>query len=749
MKFARSGGGRNRSRLIGLTPWLALLVSASYCALATAEGSARARLVVVLYPQNNDGSPGNALVDQSIRSTFASGSAERIEVYDEYLDVSHPRDTGDQEFQVEHLRRKYARRKVDLVIAGLAPALDFALTHREQIFPGVPIVFCTVDRSELDARKLPADVVGVPVKMDLSVSLDLALKLHPNTQRIFVVAGKSEMDLFWAAEARKLFRPYETKLEFHYLVGLPMESLLSEVARLPERSIIYYLHVFQDGSGKATVPAFVLEQLASVASAPIYSHVDSYVGRGVVGGRVISFESEGKNSANLALRILAGENPESIGVQKASENTYLFDARQLRRWGISQEELPAGSVVLNKEPGLWELYKWQIIGVVSLCIAQFLLLVGLLVQRASRTRAEMVLRESESRFQLMADTAPFMVWMSGRDKRCTYCNKHWLDFTGQSLEHELGDGWSEGVHAGDLQDCLNTYVRAFDARQSFRMQYRLRRFDGTYRWILDTGMPRFKSDGAFEGYIGSCIDVTDEKQAKDALLGNQRELQALTRKLLQAQEMERRRIARELHDDLNQSLALLSVEMDLLAQKPPESANQLRGRMNELSSQIKQLSSSVHGLSHRLHPSNLEQLGLVSAIRGLCKGLTQAHGLPIEFTHQEIPATIADDVALCIYRIVQEALGNVVKHSGARHADVALIGRPDEIALRIVDDGTGFDPGLADDQEGLGLVSMRERLRLVAGEIAIDSRPSGGTRIDVRIPLPAAGSLKAESATIG
>jgi PAS domain S-box-containing protein len=870
MSIGRRRRKRTRPWLVRPMPLLALLTCLFLCPCATADAATKTRLVVVLYPQNNDGSPGNALVDQSIRATFANGSTERIEVYDEYLDVSHPRDADDQQFQLEHLRRKYARRKVDLVIAGLSLSLDFALTHREQIFPGVPIVFCTVDEQEVKARKLPADVIGIPVKMDLAASLDLAIKFHPDTQRVFVIAGKGKMDAFWEAEARRVFRPYETSLQFNYLVGLPMEDLLTQVARLPERSIVYYLHVFQDGSGKVLVPAFVLEELASVANAPIYSHVDSYVGRGIVGGRVFSFAKEGQNSAKLALRILAGEKAETIGVQKPSANIYMFDWRQLQRWGISEDGLPAGSVVLHKEPAFWDLYKWQIIGVLALCVIQFLLLIGLLVQRASRTRAEtrfrqvveaapngilmvgpdgkivlsntqteklfgyrreellgrsieilvperfrnqhprqrdrffaaptsrpmgsgpdlfgqrkdgtefpveiglipvrtktglcalasviditerkrgdMLLRESEGRFRLMADTAPVMVWMSGPDKGCTYCNKHWLDFTGRSLEHEMGDGWSEGIHTDDVQDCLNAYVRAFDARQTFRAQYRLKRFDGAHRWILDTGAPRFNSDGTFEGYIGSCIDITDEKQAKDKLLENQRELQALTRKLLQAQEAERSRIARELHDDLNQSLALLSVEMDLLAQKPPESADQLRGRMNELSAQIKQLSSSVHGLSHQLHPSNLEQLGLVSAIRGLCKGLTQAHGLPIEVTHQEMPAAIADDVALCIYRIVQEALGNVVKHSGARHADVALIGSPNEIALRIVDDGTGFDPGLANGQEGLGLVSMRERLRLVAGEIAIDSRPSGGTRIDVRVPLPATGGLKTEPARIG
>jgi PAS domain S-box-containing protein len=131
--------------------------------------------------------------------------------------------------------------------------------------------------------------------------------------------------------------------------------------------------------------------------------------------------------------------------------------------------------------------------------------------------ATIALRESEERFRLMADTAPVMIWMSGPDKLCTYFNKHWLDFTGRPLQRELGEGWSEGVHHDDLERCLNTYVRAFDARETFRMEYRLRRFDGEYRWVLDAGVPRYRLDGVFEGYIGSCIDVTDRKEMIETL----------------------------------------------------------------------------------------------------------------------------------------------------------------------------------------------------------------------------------------
>jgi PAS domain S-box-containing protein len=133
----------------------------------------------------------------------------------------------------------------------------------------------------------------------------------------------------------------------------------------------------------------------------------------------------------------------------------------------------------------------------------------------ARKEADIALRESEDRFRLLADSAPVMIWMSDPDKLCTYFNKPWLDFTGRPLQRELGAGWSEGVHSDDLEHCLETYARAFDARQPFRMEYRLRRFDGEYRWVLDTGVPRFEADGTFDGYIGSAIDITDEKRAEE------------------------------------------------------------------------------------------------------------------------------------------------------------------------------------------------------------------------------------------
>ncbi len=170
-------------------------------------------------------------------------------------------------------------------------------------------------------------------------------------------------------------------------------------------------------------------------------------------------------------------------------------------------------------------------------------------------QAAHVVRESEERFRLVANTAPVMIWMAGTDRLCTYVNQPWLEFTGRPLEAQLGDGWAQGVHQEDLKGCLKVYSEAFDERQSFEMEYRVRRKDGEYRWILDIGVPRFNSGGNFAGYIGSCLDITDRKLAEEALA-------SVGRRLIEAHEEERTWIARELHDDIVQRVALVAVELE-------------------------------------------------------------------------------------------------------------------------------------------------------------------------------------------
>jgi PAS domain S-box-containing protein len=347
-----------------------------------------------------------------------------------------------------------------------------------------------------------------------------------------------------------------------------------------------------------------------------------------------------------------------------------------------------------------------------------------------RKRAEQALRESEQRFRLVSNAAPVMIWLAGPDKLCTYLNQQWLDFTGRPLEVELGNGWEEDIHPDDLRACLDTYRKAFDKREVFEIRYRLRRRDGEYRWIQDKGVPRFEADGSFAGYIGSCNDVTDRELAAEAIA-------SVGRRLIRAHEEERTWIARELHDDINQRVALLAIELEQWKQRVPESAGDFGAHIEHARHRLFDISKDVQALSHRLHSSKLEYLGIVTAAKSFCRELSDRHKVGVAFTHSDVPATLPHEVSLVLFRVLQEALQNAVKHSHAQDFSVELRGTPGEVCLTVSDAGTGFDQLEAMGTRGLGLISMRERLQLVNGTFVVESSPGHGTTIRACVPIKA------------
>jgi PAS domain S-box-containing protein len=446
----------------------------------------------------------------------------------------------------------------------------------------------------------------------------------------------------------------------------------------------------------------------------------------------MSFEMEGKNAAALGLRILSGEQPETISVSDISPNVNMIDWRQLRRWGLPEASLPPGSDVRYREPGLWDLYRWHIVGAASLFALQSGLLVALLTQRANRRRADL-------RFWQVVATAPYGVIMVGDDGRIAMANAQTEklfgyrpeELIGQSVEMLVPERFRDHHSAHRAGFSASPVVRPMGAGQELFA----RRKDGTefpVEIALSPAQPSAK-----RLVLATIVDISQRRQAEESLRLSQIELRRLTGRLLQAQENESRRIARELHDDLGQGLALLTVELDLLRQKPVDVASQLAARIQALLEHVRQLSSSVHDMSHQLHPSKLEQLGLVAALRSLCKEMAASHGLEIAFTatDRQLPAEVPPEKAVCLYRISQEALRNAVKHGGAHHANVFLSATPEVISLRIADDGVGFDPRLIQGKGGLGLVSMRERVLHLGGQIVIDSQSAKGTRLEVHLAL--------------
>ncbi len=596
-------------------------------------------------------------------------------------------------------------------------------------------------------------------------------------------------------------------------------------------------------------------------------------------------------------------------------------------------------------------------------------------------------RGMDERFQLLADSLPLLVWISGVDKRRLYVNKPWLDFTGRPLGREIGDGWADGVHAADLPQCLDTYGRAFDRREPFMMEYRLRRHDGEYRWLVDNAAPLFDPGNTFAGYIGACfdvtefrradterrvanerlrlamesgksmgwdwdlktnrdtwfgdlstifglpsnlhvgsveesqrsvhpedqhlvraaiqdalesrapyaaefrvvwpdgtvrwvaakgqfhyapggdaermlgmaVDITDRKHAEELLVRKESELKDAQRlagvgswqwdaatdrvvwseelyriagrhpslpavsytehsrlytheswdrlravvetalhsgtpyeldlemvradgthrwvrargdahressgqiarlhgtvqditerklaeealssvpgRLIEAQESERARIARDLHDDIGQRLALLALTLEEARGLLPDGSRGDASRcLDALRSQTTDIIAEVQALSHQLHSPRLLHLGVAAAMRGFCEELSGQKSAAVDFRAENVPGNVPPDVSLCLFRVLQEALHNAVRHSQVRHFDVHLRGTGDTVDLTVRDRGVGFDVEEANRGMGLGLTSMKERLKLVGGELVIESHSTRGTTVVARVPVPA------------
>lgn len=352
----------------------------------------------------------------------------------------------------------------------------------------------------------------------------------------------------------------------------------------------------------------------------------------------------------------------------------------------------------------------------------------------AQKRAERELRESEQRFRVITDASPIMVWMSGTDKLCYYFNKGWLDFVGRTLEQELGNGWAENLHPEDFDRCLQIYVSNFDARRPFEMEYRMRHHTGQYRWILDRGVPRYSADGTFEGYVGGCLDIHYQKEAAEKV-----RIADETVRLMKIQDEERRRIARELHDSAGQTLTVLGLGLAQLVQTAEVTAPDLAKEGKKIEEVVQQLSREIRTTSYLLHPPLLDELGLVSALNWYVDGLSQRSGIVVNLDMADGLGRLPSDMELAIFRLVQECLTNIHRHSGSKTADIRMFLKDESLHVDVSDRGKGIPPErlaeIRSGGSGVGIRGMQERLRQFGGAMTIDAT-SSGTRVLAVVPIP-------------
>jgi len=570
------------------------------CGVLVAE-EYKEKNILVLYSHEEEMSTYAGL-DHALRSALPSDPTHPVVFYTEYLDLLRFPEASHQRVLVDYLRVKYSNRNIDLVILVSPLAFNFFVKHGDQLFPGVPAVFTSVNIRRLQNVPLKPNITGIAVKRDLRNTLDLALQLQPDTVDVVIPTGSSAIEKAWTEETRNDLSAYGDRVSIKVLTDLPMNDMLTRLKSLPPHTVVLFsASFFYDASGNYFLPEDVLDLIAHASNAPVYSTNEPDLGRGIVGGSLMDLAEPGHAAGIIGKRILFGEKPAAISVQTIDPNHIMLDARQLKRWGISEKQLPPGSIVMFNQQPAWSHYKWYVLACIFLVVLQSALIVSLVVQSRKRKRSEAMLKD-------------------------------------------------------------------------------------------------------------------------------------LSRHLITVQEEERRRIARELHDDFGQRLALLKIELEILNQEEGRSLRPgARERLQSLLSNVDELATDIQGLSHTLHSSKLQYVGLKGALKELCRQVSKQHHIEVDLKVNALTSPVPDEIALCFYRVAQEALHNAAKHSGARRVIVAVSSNHTFLHMAITDDGKGFDQAKA--PLGLGLASMQERLQMVGGQLLVQSRPGSGTELEAEAPF--------------
>ncbi len=367
--------------------------------------------VLLLYSFDNDEGMYTGF-DHVLRSELRSGVRERVEFYTEYLDLVRFPSPAHAANLVKLLKLEFGEQKPDLIVPVSYSAMQFLLGDGKELFPGTPAValFNARRLDELKQRIAAGttgrDITGVASTDEPSRTLDLALRLQPDTQRVAVVVGCSPVEKYWVDQLKQDFSPYRQTVEVDYLTGLTMNEVLRDVAELPPHSVVLNTFFFEDARGQFYLEGEALDLVAGAAHVPVYAIYSNDIGHGVVGGRMTDPENAGRQIARTAARVLEGENAAKIPIALDNSAHDTVDWRQLQRWHISESRLPPATLELYREPSVWERYRYLIIAVVSLCILETILILALLFSMQRRQRAEKALRQEKAVADAVIESLP-------------------------------------------------------------------------------------------------------------------------------------------------------------------------------------------------------------------------------------------------------------------------------------------------------------------------------------------------------
>lgn len=693
--------------------------------------------VLILYADKSTG------VLMAYRETFQSslneGSKDHITFYEEYMDLWQ--NTSEEYLSLlrGYYAQKYRDQRFDLIITQAPSVLNFISKYGDELFPNTPTVFGTMDKRRLEEITLRPTMTGVLDDLAFVQTVELALQLHPGLRKVFVVSGSSDIDKKYLVVTRRELERLKDRVELVYLVDLTIEELEQRLSQLPEQSITFFVTLYRDGKGQSIFQLDAVSRVAKASSVPTYCLVDRFVDVGAFGGYVLSLEADAKEAARIALRVLAGEKPQNIPIQVADTNRYMFDWRQLERWRIDEDRLPQGSILRFKRPTFWELHKWKVVAAISLFVLEALLIVVLLINRARRLRAEKKTRRFAAEVEEVIRNVPGIVWESHFDQssnslRSIFVSPYVESMLGYTTEEWLSvpDFPMTITHQDDRESFAREMAAILKSGSEGVLRFRWQATDGRLLWVEAHVAVIQDELGNTIGLRGVTMDITERKRDEQVL-------QKLSGRLLTLRDEEQRRVAAELHDGLGQNLAIIK-NRALIGMRDNANGIQIMEQFKEIAATATASILEVRSIAHNLRPYELDRLGLVAAIESMIDRISASTSIEFSSDFEAIEGLLSLEAETSVYRIIQEGVNNVVKHSHADSARVEIKNTLKQVTISVSDNGQGFVRSAqatnGDKVGGFGLAGIAERVRQLGGTLFIDSQPGSGTTVTIRLELP-------------